>query len=119
LGERLGCGGHLSALRRLWVDPFTAPAMITMQELEAAAAAGPVPLDACLLPVEAGLAHLPSVRLDAEQGRVFAFGQPVPMGVDPGRYAVFSENGRLMAVGEVGVDAILRSQRGLNLPEPT
>ncbi|HEY4143800.1 tRNA pseudouridine(55) synthase TruB [Pinirhizobacter sp.] len=118
LGERLGCGGHLSALRRLWVDPFTEPKMVTMQDLEAAAGAGPGPLDACLLPVEAGLAHLPSVRLDAEQGRVFAFGQPVPVAVDPGLYAVFSENGRLMAVGEVGVDAILRSHRGLNLPEP-
>jgi len=118
LGERLGCGGHLSALRRLWVDPFTEPAMVTMEVLEAAAAAGPGPLDACLLPVEAGLAHLPSVRLDAEQGRIFAFGQPVPIAADPGRYAVFSENGRLMAVGEVGADAILRSQRGLNLPEP-
>ena len=34
LGERLGCGAHLTALRRLWVEPFLQPVMIGLEQLE-------------------------------------------------------------------------------------
>ena len=87
LGRNLGCGAHLTGLRRLWVEPFMAPAMVTLDQLREAAAIGPGPLDACLLPVEAGLAHMPRVDLDPDQTRVLGFGQPVPLrpGVAPGR----------------------------------
>jgi tRNA pseudouridine55 synthase len=33
LGESLGCGAHLTALRRLWVEPFREPAMVTLDQL--------------------------------------------------------------------------------------
>ena len=33
LGEKLGCGAHLTALRRVWVDPFRDPVMVTLDEL--------------------------------------------------------------------------------------
>ncbi|HEV7778852.1 MAG TPA: tRNA pseudouridine(55) synthase TruB [Luteibacter sp.] len=120
LGERLGCGAHLTGLRRLWVEPFMAPAMITLAELEAAAAQGPDPLDACLLPVGAGLTHLPEIRLDAEQSRIFAFGQPVPLGEGaiPGRCGAWGHDGRLMALAEVDEAGVLHVLRGLNLPSP-
>ena len=117
-GANVGCGAHLTGLRRLWVDPFLAPAMVTLDQLREAAEAGPDPLDACLLPVEAGLAHIPRVDLDPEQTRVLGFGQPVPLGPGPsaGRCGVRGADGRLMALGEVGGDGILRVLRGFNLP---
>lgn len=31
LGEVLGCGAHIASLRRLWVEPFRAPQMITLE----------------------------------------------------------------------------------------
>ena len=40
LGEALGCGAHVAVLRRLWVEPFTAPRMWTLDALEALAAEG-------------------------------------------------------------------------------
>src|SRR5688572_14095116 len=55
LGEALGCGAHVAALRRLWVDPFTAPRMYNLEALQALAAQGEPSLDACLLPIECGL----------------------------------------------------------------
>ena len=60
LGERLGCGAHISALRRLWVEPFREPAMVTLDQLRAMAEAGDeAGMDALLLPLAAGLAEYP------------------------------------------------------------
>lgn len=118
LGANLGCGAHLTGLRRLWVEPFMAPSMVTLDQLRAAADTGPDPLDACLLPVDAGLAHIPRVELDVPQTRVLGFGQPVPLGegADSGRCGVWGADGRLMALGEVAPDGMLRVLRGFNLP---
>ena len=37
LGEALGCGAHVAELRRLWVDPFREPRMLTLEALQALA----------------------------------------------------------------------------------
>ncbi len=76
LGERLGCGAHISALRRLWVEPFREPAMITLDQLRAMVEAGDeAGMDALLLPLAAGLAEYPRVDLDADQAHRFCVGQ--------------------------------------------
>ena len=78
LGEALGCGAHVTALRRTWVEPFLQPRMFTIEALEAVAAAGgDAALDALLLPVEAGLVHFEAVHVDAGQARSLGHGQPV------------------------------------------
>jgi tRNA pseudouridine55 synthase len=117
-GAHLGCGAHLTGLRRLWVEPFMAPAMVTLDQLRAAAETGPEPLEALILPVAAGLSHIPRVELDPEQTRVLGFGQPVPLGqgATSGRCGVWGADGRLMALGETGEDGVLRVLRGFNLP---
>jgi tRNA pseudouridine55 synthase len=117
-GAHLGCGAHLTGLRRLWVEPFMAPAMVTLDQLRDAVETGPDPLEALILPVAAGLSHIPRVELDPEQTRVLGFGQPVPLGqgVAPGRCGVWGADGRLMALGETGGDGVLRVLRGFNLP---
>ncbi|WP_036142404.1 tRNA pseudouridine(55) synthase TruB [Luteibacter sp. 9135] len=117
-GAHLGCGAHLTALRRLWVEPFMAPTMVTLDQLRDAVETGPDPLEALILPVAAGLSHIPRVELDPEQTRVLGFGQPVPLGqgVAPGRCGVWGADGRLMALGETGEDGVLRVLRGFNLP---
>ncbi|MFC4526521.1 tRNA pseudouridine(55) synthase TruB [Dyella halodurans] len=118
LGEDLGCGAHLVALRRLWVEPFREPAMVTLEQLQAAAAQGDEALLPWLLPVSAGLAGLPSLPLDAERTLAVSQGQQIPL--DPsmtGQLAVYADDGRLLALGEA-VDGKLRIVRGFNLPSP-
>jgi tRNA pseudouridine55 synthase len=117
-GANLGCGAHLTGLRRLWVEPFMQPPMITLDALREAAESGQERLEACVLPVDAGLTHIPRVELDPEQTRIFGFGQPVPLdeGAGQGRCAVWGVDGRLMALGEITGDGLLRVLRGLNLP---
>lgn len=117
LGERLGCGAHLTALRRLWVEPFTNPVMHTLEALQALAADAPEKLDAALLPVDAGLAQLPAVQLDAVASAALRHGQGVILnGLAPGRYRAYAADGRLLALAEYRGDDRLHVLRGFNLP---
>jgi tRNA pseudouridine55 synthase len=116
LGEDLGCGAHLTALRRLWVEPFREPAMVTVEQLQAALEQGDEALLPLLLPVSAALADLPAMHLDAERSLAVSQGQQIPL--DPamsGRLALFGDDGRLLALGEA-VGGKLCIVRGFNLP---
>ncbi|KAF1687765.1 tRNA pseudouridine(55) synthase TruB [Pseudoxanthomonas broegbernensis] len=113
LGEALGCGAHIGDLRRLWVDPFREPRMWTLDALQALAeAGGEAALDACLLPLEAGLAGFPRVELaDAEAAR-FAQGQRLRgpwTPADPA--AVFADGGRALGLAWVEPGGRLSPQR--------
>lgn len=118
LGESLGCGAHLTALRRTWVDPFRAPRMHTLDELERLLITeGREAIDVLLLDTDAGLSALPRCGLDAEQAQRLLLGQPVP-GLDAavGLCRVHDAAGRLLALGEIDEGGVLRVRRGLNLP---
>lgn len=107
LGEMLGCGAHVATLRREWVEPFRAPRMHTLEDLQALATAGDEALLACLLPIEAALTGLPQAVLDPAQRRGFAHGQPVSAGAGAdGTTAVLDETGRCLGIGERRGDTI-------------
>jgi tRNA pseudouridine55 synthase len=118
LGEALGCGAHLTALRRSWVEPFRTPRMHTLEELETLLLAqGRESIDALLLPTDAGLGNLPALALNAAQAQRLVQGQPLPWpGPARGLCRVHDAAGHLLALGEVGPDGVLRTRRGLNLP---
>lgn len=113
LGEALGCGAHIASLRRLWVDPFREPRMYTLEELEVLAeGAGEAALDACLLPLSAGLAGLPRVELEEGEAARFSLGQRLrgswPAAEPAG---VFTRGGRPLGLGSVEADGRLSPQR--------
>jgi tRNA pseudouridine55 synthase len=111
LGELLGCGAHVAALRRLWVDPFRDPRMWTLEALEALAERSERGLDACLLPIEAGMASWPEVRVAPAQARKLGQGQGVP-GFRPAQsVAIVDEAGRALGLGRVDEGGCLRPQR--------
>ncbi|HET6604408.1 MAG TPA: tRNA pseudouridine(55) synthase TruB [Xanthomonadaceae bacterium] len=95
LGEALGCGAHVTALQRTWAEPFPDPVMWTLEQLQQLAAdRGETGLEAALLPLEAGLAALPRVDLDAAQEALLRHGQAVPV--------VHAEDGPAWAAGSDG-----------------
>lgn len=119
LGEALGCGAHLTALRRLWVDPFREPHMVTLEALQAAAGQGDDALLSLLLPVSAGLVGVPEVRLDEAQGMAIARGQSIHLDdatIPPGRCAAYASDGALLALIELDAQRKTRILRGFNLP---
>ncbi|MCC7096623.1 MAG: tRNA pseudouridine(55) synthase TruB [Thermomonas sp.] len=114
LGELLGCGAHVAALRRLWVDPFREPRMWTLEELELLLEqAGERVLEACLLPVEAGMASWPCVRVNAAQAQRLAHGQGLRGPYQPRerQVALLDERGRGLGLGEVNSEGALRPSR--------
>jgi tRNA pseudouridine55 synthase len=111
LGEALGCGAHVEALRRLWVDPFRSPRMHTLDELLAVAEQGEGALDALLLPVAAGLVDWPQATLDADGARRIGQGQFVTVACAPGEVKIVDENGRCLGMGEVDAEGVLRPRR--------
>ncbi|RIY34811.1 tRNA pseudouridine(55) synthase TruB [Psittacicella gerlachiana] len=68
LGEMLGCGGHVSALRRTKIDGFNNCQMVTIETLEALAANQEYQaLDELLLPLEAPVSSYPALTLSDAQ----------------------------------------------------
>ncbi|MDE1892953.1 MAG: tRNA pseudouridine(55) synthase TruB [Xanthomonadaceae bacterium] len=118
LGEDLGCGAHLTALRRLWVEPFREPRMVTMAELERAAEQGDEALLAHLLPVAAGVAGLPAVHLDEAQSMAISRGQriPLPASLPVGSCVAYASDGALLALLRLDDERRMHIVRGFNLP---
>ena len=116
LGERLGCGAHVVALRRLWVEPFTSPRMHTLGELETLSVQGGLAaLNALLMPLEAGLAGFPQIRVEDSDATRLRQGQLVQVtGAAAGRYIALDEQGLAVALVECAADGCLRTQRGFN-----
>ena len=121
LGRVLGCLGHVVALRRTAVGTFTEDCAVSLEALQAACgttAEGEIVSTAALLPVEAGLAALPSLAVSrADAGRL-ARGQAVLLrGRDAplmeGWVAV-SAQGALVALAEMEKGE-LRPRRIFNL----
>jgi len=80
MGRRLGCFGHVSALRRVAVGPFGEETMILLEELEAMchrAAAGEASLADALMPVETALDDIPALAVSRADAARLQKGQAV------------------------------------------
>ena len=98
VGDRLGCGGYLTALRRTEAAGLHAGDAVTPEQLEDLARAGR--LADAVMPV-GELLPMPRVSLDAGQVRAFANGSALHVGaVDDGRRAVFAGD-ELLGIGSV------------------
>lgn len=108
VGEMLGCGAHLAALRRERIGGFSIDDAARLADLDRADAARR------LLPMDRALARFPAVRLDAGAAGRLANGQRVP--VDPAgapaRGAlcrVYDAAAQFLAVGVIDeVDGLLK-----------
>jgi tRNA pseudouridine55 synthase len=113
MGEVLGCGAHVSGLRRLGVGPFDDSAMYDMDTLEALASEGYPALDRLLLPVEAGLAQWPGVSLTGDAAFYLRQGQPVlvPQAPTQGWVRLYEGDQQFMGMGEILDDGRVAPRR--------
>lgn len=109
LGEALGCGAHLAALRRTAAGRFSLDCAHTLESLEGLPADE---RDARLLPLDALLQDLTEVRLESAQQARFLQGQGVPWAGQPqARVRVYGSGGALLGVGEAGLDGVISPKR--------
>lgn len=112
IGRVLGCGAHLSALRRTRVADLDLANAVTLAELEALAEEA---RPARLAPVDALLSSLPQVELDPAAAERFSHGNPVALLPGPGGKIRVYAAGRLLGVGEPGTDGRLWPKRLVQL----
>lgn len=78
IGEALGCGGHVAALRRTAVGPYDDSALVSLEEVQRLGLEGDLQaLDQLLLPIDSGLMHWPAVKLGADAAHYLKQGQAV------------------------------------------
>lgn len=77
IGEALGCGAHITALRRTGVGALDASRLYTLEELTALAEEGYEALDGTLLSVGDALPDWPQVCLNGDSGFYLQQGQAV------------------------------------------
>ncbi len=110
LGAAIGCGAHLAALRRTQVGEFRIVQAMTLAALEALEPAARL---ACLLPVDAPIARLPQLQLDAVASARLAHGQSIagaaPDGLS-GPARAYSAQGRFLGLVDCTL-GVVRPQR--------
>ena len=74
IGAFLGCGGHMATLARTRAGVFTLENALTLEEVDALGADG---LEARLLPMDAAIAHLSAVRVEARHRAAVRNGMPL------------------------------------------
>jgi len=106
LGDRLGCGAHLTELRRTASGPFTLEQARTLEQLAAEALSGPELVG--IISLNAALAHLPHLELTTDGERRVRNGispsaddleEPLEHHA-PGQRVVLVRGGALVAVAE-------------------
>ncbi|PCE26903.1 tRNA pseudouridine(55) synthase TruB [Paraburkholderia acidicola] len=120
IGEALGCGAHLVALRRTAVGALTLEHAVTLDALSDADASA---RDAWLQPVDALLSTFPAVYLDEESARRFLHGQRLRLSELPQaanttldlpsdlpRVRVYTQDKRLLGVAKM-IDGVLAPDR--------
>ncbi|MBK1730456.1 tRNA pseudouridine(55) synthase TruB [Thiococcus pfennigii] len=115
IGNRLGCGGHVVALRRTGVGPYRddGATFVTIEDVEQAAEQGAEALDALLLPLDSTLGHWPAVRLSEDAAFYLRQGQAVlvPRAPLEGLVRLYDPSNRFIGVGEVLDDGKVQPKR--------
>ena len=113
IARALGTLGHVSLLRREYVEPFAGSAMLTLESLEKTRARGEWPT---LLPPDAPLGHLPAVHLEPENACRLRQGQAVAAAGAPAasRVRLYDEES-FFGIGESDVAGRVHPRRLLRL----
>jgi tRNA pseudouridine55 synthase len=110
IGEALGCGGHLIALRRTRIGSLRLEAAVTLEALEAMQ---PESRDALLQTADSLLEALPRLDLDEAATLRFGHGQTVRAGQElgGGQWRVYADDGRFLGLGRAAADGLVAPAR--------
>ena len=115
LGEALGCGAHVTMLRRTAVADYPTEKMLDWHALQSLAEPQDLSLlDALLLPMDTAVAKLPALTLNESQTQGIGFGQRVkfdnPNSLQ-GQVRLFSHENRFLGVAVIDENNVIRPQR--------
>lgn len=115
LGEALGCGAHVTMLRRTAVADYPTEKMLDWNALQALAEPQDLSLlDALLLPIDTAVAKLPTLTLNESQTQGIGFGQRIKfdnLNRLQGQVRLFSHENRFLGVAMIDENNVIRPQR--------
>lgn len=116
IGKAVGCGAHVTALRRTGVGPYADGELVSMTQLEDLRVQGTAALDELLLPMESALTHWPEVRLSDDAAYYMKMGQAVlvPQAPTEGWVRIYSKPGKFLGVGCILEDGKVQPKRLLH-----
>ncbi|WP_435235235.1 tRNA pseudouridine(55) synthase TruB [Psychromonas sp. PT13] len=125
LGELLGCGAHVSMLRRTQVADYPYERMVTIEQLEALIEQSKGEdispyelLDPLLLDMDTAVKKYPEVNISDEMGEYVLHGQPVQVFGAPDNTIVritVGEAHTFIGVGQMNDDGLIAPKRLANL----
>lgn len=131
IGHALGCGAHVSSLRRLSTDPFREDQMVSLNDVEALVSglnpvaqdsenlAGLDSLDRLLVPIDSALLHLAEVTLTEDAAYYLCQGQAVTASPAPrqGIVRIYDHQRVFIGIGEIKDDGRVAPKRLMKYEE--
>ncbi len=114
IGAALGCGGHVSELRRLRSGPFTLPQSVDLSSIEQLAGQQDwARMRELLLPVDSAIEGMPTVVLPEISSYYLRQGQAVLAAKMPaeGWVRIVDDSGKFLGIGELLDDGRLAPRR--------
>ncbi len=113
IGEKLGCGAHVSALSRGMVGPYGAGQLVTLEQLQDLKENDMPAMDDLLLPIESALSQWPDVDLSTDAAFYLQQGQPVlvPHAPTSGWVRLYEGNRSFLGMGEILDDGRVAPRR--------
>jgi tRNA pseudouridine55 synthase len=117
IGEALGCGAHVMALRRLGVAPFDAPDMIELEDLSELAEQAPDALERRLLPMDSALVGWPELNVDEICESYLKTGQAIQIPGAPlkGKMRLYDRRHEFIGLARVLDDGRVAPERTIRL----
>jgi tRNA pseudouridine55 synthase len=101
IGEALGCGAHLTGLRRTATGGYSIAEAVTLDELEAMSL---IERDQRLKTCESLCEALPAIALNSASSLAFGHGQVVEIApATPGEYQIRGADGRFLGIAQVEI----------------
>lgn len=99
IGQALGCGGCMSALRRTEAAGFTLRDAVTLEEVQAAADRGEA--EGLLMPVDAYFRDYPALTIGEREEKAARNGAAFPWSGADGTYRVYAPGGEFLLLGRL------------------
>lgn len=116
IGARLGCGAHVTVLRRTRTGDFSLAHAVTLEALQALSAGGATQADGLLLPMQSALEGWPQLRLSEETAHYLRLGQVVfvPQAPGAGWVSLYAADAGFIGMGEMLGDGRVAPRRLVN-----
>lgn len=98
IGDLLGCGGCMSALRRIRAGAFNVEQALTLTQIQKYADAGEI--EKYILPVDTLFSQYPAYTASGQEEKKLRVGNPAACMLANGKYRVYSAAGEFLLLGD-------------------